>query len=220
MKISILCSDDKHPVFLWLKRWVSLQSKQSEVELVSALAQLSGGDILFLISCHEIVKKDIRDIYKSTLVIHASDLPIGRGWSPHIWQILEGKSDIIVSLLEADDGVDQGRIWAKRMFHLEGHELYDEINAKLFDIELELMDFAVENFHHVEPSEQDGRKATYYRKRSPNDSEIDLDKTIVEQFELLRISDPVRFPAFIIYRDHKYKISLEKMGKVDKEVQL
>ena len=75
---------------------------------------LAGGEILFLVSCNEIIGKDVRDRYMATLVIHASDLPKGRGWSPHIWQIIEGKKEIMVSLLEAEDAVDSGAIWAKK----------------------------------------------------------------------------------------------------------
>jgi len=216
VKISILCSDINHPVHSWLERWVSSQEGVNQVELVSTLSKLSGGDILFLISCHEIVNKDVRDCYKATLVVHASDLPTGRGWSPHIWQILEGKTDVVVSLLEAADGVDQGRIWTKKEFCLEGHELYDEINAKLFDIELELMNFAVNNFCNVVPAKQDESKASYYRKRSPEDSKIDLNQSIAEQFNLIRVADPNRFPSFFIYQGYKYKLSIEKIGKIEK----
>ena len=66
------------------------------------------GDILFLVSCSEIVKKDIRMKFRHTLVLHASSLPKGRGWSPHIWEILNGADQIVISLLEAEDKIDSG----------------------------------------------------------------------------------------------------------------
>ena len=52
-------------------------------------------------------------------------------------------SNITVTLLNADDPVDSGDIWQQRGFELQGHELYDEINAKLFDAEFELLDWAL-----------------------------------------------------------------------------
>ena len=69
--------------------------------------------VFFLISFLHIVKKEIRHRFKHTLVIHASDLPVGKGWSPHIWEILKGNNKITVSLLEAEDKVDSGNIWKK-----------------------------------------------------------------------------------------------------------
>jgi methionyl-tRNA formyltransferase len=181
-----------------------------EVSLSRKKEELTGGDILFLISCHEIISAQVRARYAATLVIHASDLPIGRGWSPHIWQIIEGKNRIPVTLLEAEDVIDSGAIWAQRYIQLDGHETYEEINAKLFDAEIELMCMAVTGFETNKPRQQDERVPTMYRKRTPEDSRIDPHKSIAEQFELLRVADPVRFPAFLEFRGHRYFISIFK----------
>ena len=43
-------------------------------------------------------------------MIHASDLPKGRGWSPHIWGLINEAQQITISLLEAVDKVDSGDI--------------------------------------------------------------------------------------------------------------
>ena len=47
-------------------------------------------------------------LHKNNLVIHASDLPQGKGWSPMPWQIAEGRNDIVFTLFEAVAGVDAG----------------------------------------------------------------------------------------------------------------
>src|SRR6201995_842782 len=146
MRISVLCSDTSHPVYPHLRSWVKSTGARHAVELVQRKAELTGGDILFLISCHEIISGQDRRKYAAHLVIHASDLPAGRGLSPQVWQSLEGRRDIVVSLLEAQDQVDTGPIWAQRHLVLEGHELLEEINEGLFAIELELMDQALELF--------------------------------------------------------------------------
>jgi methionyl-tRNA formyltransferase len=210
VKISILCSDPNHPIFPWLERWSLKQGHMHKVRLNRNKDELIGGDILFLISCHEVIFPQVRAQYAATLVIHASDLPIGRGWSPHIWQIIEGNNRIPVTLLEAEDAIDSGAIWAQRHIQLDGHETFEEINAKLFDAEVELMDFAVEGFNAIKPRQQDGRVPTIYRKRTPEDSRIDPHKSIADQFELLRVADPMRFPAFMEYRGHRYLISIVK----------
>lgn len=166
--------------------------------------------MLFLVSCSQIILASERERYRAALVLHASDLPKGRGWSPHIWSILNGADKITVSLLEADDMVDQGAIWLKTEFTLEGHELLPEINNKLFAAELLLMTRAVEQFHQIAPAPQQGDPGPYMPKRSPEDSRLDLNKTIAEQFDLLRVVDSQRFPAFFEYRGRRYLIDIEK----------
>ena len=99
------------------------------LKLFRRKAELSGGDLLFLVSCHELIGADIRDQYRTTFVLHASDLPVGRGWSPHVWTVVNGGNEIVLSLLEAEDKIDSGDIWAQRRIPLQGHELYEEINA-------------------------------------------------------------------------------------------
>lgn len=123
MRISLLCSDEQHPVNDYLKRWISAQEGIHQVELVRRKSKFSGGDILFLISCSEIVGAADRSAYRTTLVLHASDLPHGRGWNPHIWQLIDGADEIILSLLEAEDKVDSGRIWKKLKLPVPKHAL-------------------------------------------------------------------------------------------------
>jgi methionyl-tRNA formyltransferase len=210
MRISIVCSSGRHPIFPRLEAWKVGKQKNHDVNLVENVKDLSGGDLLFLISCGELVSLETRNLFKSTLVIHASNLPEGRGWSPHVWQVLEGKNRISVTLLEAEDKVDSGAVWSQVEFELEGHELFGEINHKLFDAELELMDFAVANFDKITSMPQPEGEGSYYDKRTPEDSEIDVNRTLLENFNQLRVADSERFPAFFYHLGHKYIIRLEK----------
>ena len=181
------------------------------IDLVFDKSELVGGNILFLVSCGQMIRDTERAKYNATLVLHASDLPRGRGWSPHVWSILDGAKQITVSLLEAAEPLDSGPIWLKTTFALEGHELLDEINSKLFEAELHLMSEAVESFGHIKPYHQVGDPCEYMKKRTPEDSRIDPNKSIAEQFNLLRIVDFHRYPAFFEYQGIKYLIKIEKI---------
>jgi methionyl-tRNA formyltransferase len=214
MKITLLCSDASHPVTPFLKRWMQVQEGVHTVELVQEKRQLVGGDILFLISCSEIITNKDRAKYLVSLVLHASDLPKGRGWSPHIWSLVEGAEVITLSLLEAEDKVDSGKIWQKIKISIPKHALWNEINHQLFEAEVELMDFAVRNFGSINPSVQIGtEQATYYPKRTPANSRIDVDKSIAEQFDLIRVCDPQRFPAYFEHMGQRYTLKLEKSNE-------
>lgn len=214
MKITILCSSDQHPVFPFLCDWAARRRDHHEVRLVTRAAEAeAGGDILFLISCSELIRKPLRDRFRATLVIHASDLPKGRGWSPHVWEILGGADHLTVTLLEAEDRVDTGAIWNKIRVPLEGHELYDEINARLFAAECALMDYAVDQFDSVKPQPQPADGASYHAKRTPEMSALDPHQSLAAQFDQLRVADPHRFPAFFDYRGHRYILKIEKADR-------
>lgn len=213
MKVSILCSDRGHPIFPQLQKWASRHAGLHEVAVETKSQDLIGGDVLFLVSCHELISPSLRAKYRKTLLLHASDLPQGRGWSPHIWSVLENQSRIVVSLLEADEPVDTGAIWAKVAFELEGHELYDEINAKLFDAELKLLDVAVRDFDRIQPTLQPATGTSYYRRRVPEDSKIDINASIDQQFALLRVCDPARYPAYFEKDGYTYEIILRKLAR-------
>jgi len=113
--------------------------------------------------------------------------------------------------LEAADEVDCGPVWLKTTFDLEGHELIEEINKKLFAVELQLMTAAIKKFGLIKPLPQVGNPGKYLPKRTPKDSQIDPHKSIVEQFNLLRIVDPDRYPAFFEHKGIKYLLKLEKV---------
>lgn len=214
MEITILCSSEKHPINSWLITWKDKKSENHTIDLVRNKSDLSGGDLLFLISCSEIIKQEEREKYQKTLVIHASDLPRGRGWSPHIWQIIEGENSICVSLLEAEDKVDSGDIWHQIKVDIPKHFLFDEINNALFEAELLLMDFAVNNMQSIVPHKQSAEvEPTYYPKRSPKDSQLDPEQSIKGLFDVMRVCDPERFPAYFELYGKKYAVKLEKIGE-------
>ena len=212
MKLTVLCTAPDNPVNLYLKRWIEQAGKKHNIDLVRSRSQLTGGDFLFLVSCSEIIKSEHREKYKHTLVLHASDLPRGRGWSPHVWEIVNGADAITLSLLEAEDKVDSGRLWLKRVIPIDRTELWYEVNGKLFEAEVELISQAVERYDQIEPYPQsDESEPTYYPKRTPADSAIDPEKSIAEQFNLIRMCDPQRYPAWFEYLGQQYKIILEKV---------
>jgi len=153
-------------------------------------------------------------LYNYTLVLHASDLPKGRGWSPHVWDLLNGAEAITVSLLNAEDEVDTGAVWAKRTFTIPRHALHYEINEKLFDTEMAMIDEGLYLIRAgVEPSAQSiSVPPTYYPKRLPRDSEIDPDQPLSKTFNTIRLMDPIRFPAYFRLHGHCFSIELKKVG--------
>jgi len=209
-KITLIISDARHPINSWLEGWVSKRPEGHHAEIVRTSDQAKGGDICFLISCTEILPVEFMRRYTHVLVIHASDVPKGRGWSPHIWAIIQGQEELTVSLLEASEKVDCGDIWHKSTHHIPKYFLYNDIIKVVNQAHIDLIDFAVEYHETVVPLPQDLRVApTYLPKRTPVDSEISPYDSIASQFDLLRVCDNNRFPSFFHLHGKKFKITIE-----------
>lgn len=165
-----------------------------------------GGIVLYL-SCEKIYSKDFLGKNTHNLVVHASALPRGKGWSPLTWQILEGKNSIPITLFEATEKVDAGKIYHQSTLELKGNELLDEIREKLAEKILELVTAFIEEYPNISGKPQEG-KGTFYKKRDPRNSELDPKKTLEEQFNLLRVVDNERYPAFFRHKGRKYTLKI------------
>ena len=211
INITIVISSEDHPINSVILDWVSLKPRNLDIKIIRKAKDAQGGDILFLISCSELVPSTVLGKYKHSLVIHASDLPLGRGWSPHIWDILNGNERIFVSLLEAGEKVDTGNIWKKSSYEIPKYFLYDDILEVVNKAHIDLMDFAILNFANISAKPQSNEiSPTYHPKRTPKDSEISPFKSIEEQFDNLRVADKNRFPSFFYLHGKKFKIFIER----------
>ncbi len=191
-----------------------------EVFWAHRLQDTTPADFCFCLSFSFIIPSIIRQQFKHTLVVHESNLPAGKGWSPLSWQILEGKNLIPITLFEANDEVDSGLIYEQRWIEFEGHELIDELREKQASATREIFQWFVENYPESlsQGREQQGQES-YYPKRKPKDSELDANKTIAEQFNLLRVVDSERYPAFFELNGERYYLNITK-GKQLKDSEL
>jgi UDP-2,4-diacetamido-2,4,6-trideoxy-beta-L-altropyranose hydrolase len=176
-----------------------------------AAKEAPAGDLCFFLSYGRIVGSDVRIKYAHNLVVHASDLPKGRGWSPMSWQILEGATSIPVTLIEAADEVDAGDIYLQEHIALQGSELNPEWRAMLAASTFSLCRQFVENYPAVleQARVQAGEPTTYPRRRAV-DSRLDSGKSIAEQFDLLRIVDNDEYPALFELYGKRYILRIEK----------
>jgi methionyl-tRNA formyltransferase len=162
------------------------------------------------------ISKEFLARHKHNLVVHESNLPQHRGWAPLFWQILENKNEIPIVLFEANGKTDEGDIYLKDSIRYGGHELHNEIRMKQAKKTMELCLKFLNLYKKIEPKRQKG-KATYCKKRAPGDSKLDIDKTIKKQFNLLRIVDNEKFPAFFKYKGRKYIIKIYQDKKDNKK---
>jgi hypothetical protein len=181
-----------------------------QVSVMHDCNQTVSGDFCFCLSYGRIVPRGFRRGFRNTLVVHESDLPHGRGWAPMTWQILEGRNRILITLLEAEDEVDSGVIYAQEWIDLNGTELNAEWRHLQASVTQRLCRGWVK--HHqllIGSARLQSGQATFYPRRRPEDSRLDVEKSIAEQFNLFRIVDNQNYPAFFTYRGRTYLLRIE-----------
>jgi UDP-2,4-diacetamido-2,4,6-trideoxy-beta-L-altropyranose hydrolase len=177
--------------------------------------QLPGGDLCFYLSYGRIVDHATRSKYARNLVVHASDLPKGRGWSPSTWMILEGLRRITVTLLEAEDEVDSGAIYSQDGFDVEPSDLVDQWREKLAASTVRLVADFVDGFpESVKAARMQVGEASHYPRRRAKDSELDPDKNIREQFNILQVVDNESYPAFFFLHGRKFELKIQVYPQV------
>jgi methionyl-tRNA formyltransferase len=168
------------------------------------------GDCAFFLGCGQLAGRDVLSRNVHNLVVHESALPHGKGWSPLTWQILEGKSEIPITLFEAALSVDSGEIYLTDTMPFDGSELVEGLRVVQAEKTVSLCKKFVSGYPEIvgNAKPQQG-EPTFYARRTQAHSELDPDKTIREQFNLLRVVDNKRYPAFFKLNGKTYLLKIE-----------
>ena len=211
MSIS-LCSDEGSWINNYIADWaLQLRATGHTVSWAHDAALLPASQICFYLSYGRIVGKTLRSRHVNNLVVHESDLPLGRGWSPVTWQVLNGAQHIVVTLFEAVDAVDAGPIYGQTMIKLRGDELVEDLRRHQAIATVRLCSEFVDKYPSVldQVREQQGTPS-YFRQRTPSDSQVELDLPLRDQFNLLRVCDNNKYPAWFEHAGGRYIISIKR----------
>ena len=187
-----------------------------EASLVTHQSDVPQGDVAYYLSCMRITPPELLGRNRVNAVVHASALPRGRGFSPLAWQVLEGRNEIPLTMIGMTEDVDAGAILSQRTFSLGGYELNDEMRETMGAA---IVEMCVDHVRAGAPTSgrpQTG-EASWYRRRRPEDSRVDVHRSIADQFDLLRVVDNDRYPAFFDHRGHRYTLRVERIGPTSPE---
>lgn len=207
IKVSILIDNPQSWFNEYLDKLFKVVRKYDpKFSFVKEARKLKKGDVLFILSCNRILTEKELEFHKNNIVVHASDLPKGRGWSPMTWQVESGKNKIPLTLFEADEECDAGDYYVKDFIKLDGMELIEDIRKKLADKIIQMIKKYL-SLYPMEPIPQRER-ATYYRKRTPKDNELNINKSLKSQFSKMRVADNKRYPSYFRYKGKKYILKI------------
>jgi methionyl-tRNA formyltransferase len=183
-----------------------------EIEVVHNVVDLEGRETLVALSYPTRVGDEVLSSFSEAYVIHASDLPRGRGWSPANWAMEALDTEITVTLLTMHSMVDRGEIIDQEVISAPIHFLWSDLEPLLINAQVTLLARRLGGETiGLQGTAQSGQ-ASYLPRRSPRDSEIDPSLSIESQWGKFRASDERRFPNYFFLHGHKYEIRLTRLG--------
>lgn len=214
LNVSIFVDDADSWILPWARRLGAILSRHHDTKFCQQASALDSGDICFLLGCTKILPAGILERHAFNFVVHESPLPEGRGWSPVQWQVLEGQNTIPVTLFRATEKSDAGPIYAQGQIELDGTELLAEIRNKQGLATIELICRLLENWPNAKAQDQAGTP-TYYPRRTRNDDRLDVNQTLADSFDHLRIADNDRYPAWFEHRGKRYTLKIFAADQAD-----
>lgn len=178
-------------------------------KITKNLKSVKNEDIVFPICYTKILSNNFLKINKLVLIVHPSKLPKNRGFAATQHEILKNKNKIFVTMIKAEKKPDKGPICMQDYFNLNGTELISEIRRKQSSTYLRIIKNFLNKYPKVHFRKQKG-KENFIKKRKPKDSELNINKSIKNQFNHLRINDNELYPSFFYYKKIKYILKIFK----------
>jgi len=166
-------------------------------------------NIVFPLSYTKILPESFLQKNELVLIAHSSKLPKDKGFASLQYQILKNKRKVYISLIKAEKEVDAGPIYYQNSFMLDGTELSDEIRYIQGLQILKIINKFLIKYPNVKSKKQSG-KSNFNKRRYSKDSELNVNKTIKQQFNHLRINDNELYPSFFYFKGQKYIIKIFK----------
>ena len=166
-------------------------------------------EIVFLLGYTSRFKVTQNQNIKNIFLVHESNLPKGRGWSPIRYQLLDNKEKIKCCLISCQDPIDSGDIYEVGTLNIKKTDLYDDIKIKQYKITMLLIKRLLDKYPHIKSKKQVG-KITWYKKLSSKDDELDINKSLSSQFNKIRSTDYNNHQNYFYLNNQKFFLRITK----------
>jgi methionyl-tRNA formyltransferase len=179
-------------------------------------------DVIFVLGLSQIISKDILEIpVYGCIGSHPALLPQNRGRHPLIWAMANGLRKSGITLFWLDESVDSGDIWGQREFSIETNDDAASVYEKIKKLSVEMLKTNIPELERgiIKRIPQDHTQATYWRKRSSKDGEIDWRMSSRRIYDLVRALVRPYVGAHCVYRGKETKIWKVKVIEDDNRFQ-
>lgn len=158
----------------------------------------AGAELGVVVAFGRLIKPHVLDALPMVNV-HFSLLPRWRGAAPLERAILAGDAETGVCLMQLEEGLDTGPVYACRTLEIGPEETAAELRARLVDAGTELL---IESLRRGlgSPTPQEG-EPTYAEKIDPAEHHLDWSRVAIEVHRVIRVGD-----AWTTFRGKRLKV--------------
>ena len=164
---------------------------------------------VFFVGWSWLIDNDIINNY-NCICLHPSLLPKYRGGSPIQNQVIDGELNGGVTLFKMDEGIDTGDIIYQQEMSLKG--TLDDIFRRIIIIGLYGIKQIISN--NIKYTKQNEKEATFYKRRTPEMSEIKIEDfknySAKELYDKIRVLQNPYPNPFVVCKDGS-KLFFEKV---------
>jgi len=193
-----------------------LEVTKTEIERV--LTELEGHKLLS-IGFPYIISPQILQKFSIALNLHPTLLPKYRGPTTAAYIIINKEKEAGSTLHFMTEQMDRGNIIAQKKIPLSEFDTIRSMQRKVYELEPQLLSENLElvNENTQGTPQQESQSSEFGKKRTPADSEIDPNLTLLQLYDYIRASDPDEFPAFFYHQGYKVCIKLWRPDKPNDE---
>jgi len=191
-----------------LDNWILVTEKQ---QLTLEFLKENKPRYIFFPHWNWIVPSDILNNFEC-VCFHMTDVPYGRGGSPLQNLIVSGHKETKLTALQMEEELDTGPVYFKVDLDLSGtaQAIFERASKHVFDLIGKIIS------KQPIPVKQKG-EIVEFRRRKPEESEIDPDLSIEGIYDHIRMLDAMTYPkAFLDIGD--LRIEFENANFIDGEV--
>jgi methionyl-tRNA formyltransferase len=171
--------------------------------------QSKSPDVILCFGWSSLIKQPLLKLPPLGIIgYHPSALPKNRGRHPLIWPLVLDLQETASSFFFMDDGADSGDLISQKKVIISHEDdaatLYDKIiDTALIQIDEFIPHVRNKNVHRIP---QDNTNATYWRKRSKSDGQIDWRMSVESIYNLVRALTKPYAGAHFLWKNNEVKV--------------
>jgi methionyl-tRNA formyltransferase len=175
-----------------VERGTPVLQPRKRTELLEAIAN-SGAELGVVVAYGRILPKDVLEAFpRGCINVHASLLPAYRGAAPIQWAVINNEETSGVCIMQLDEGMDTGPVYASSVVTLAEDETAGSLFARLAPLGAELLLEVLEQMEKgiAVATPQDHDKASMAPMLKKADGEVDWSKDAALVASHIRGVDP------------------------------
>ena len=143
-----------------------------------------------------------------TLNLHDSLLPKFTGFSPVLWALISGESEVGLTVHRMDEDLDTGDILIQRKVAVEPEDTGTSLVLRTMELIPSAVEDALAAIESGNPTwtSQDPAQRTFFHKRSERDNLLDLGWPAADSARLVRVLSEPYPHAFAYYRGERVEL--------------